>query len=145
MASVDVAHLSKQEKDELACSYAALLLHDDGQEITVSSHDNLTSHRVISSPRSSKLQEMKSRHSGPLCSPKPSKAKMLKSCCPPLAAPQSPKPLPLEIPTPPPSPKARRKKVSFIVYLCSIEKKEEKKEEEAADVDMGGLFGGDEY
>ncbi len=36
MASVDVAHLSKQEHDELALSYAALLLHDDGQEITVS-------------------------------------------------------------------------------------------------------------
>ena len=35
MASVDVANLSKQEKDELVLSYAALLLHDDGQEITV--------------------------------------------------------------------------------------------------------------
>ncbi len=35
MASVDVAHLSKQEKDELVLSYSALLLHDDGQEITV--------------------------------------------------------------------------------------------------------------
>ena len=35
MASVDVASLSKQEKDELVLSYAALLLHDDGQEISV--------------------------------------------------------------------------------------------------------------
>ncbi len=35
MSSVDIANLSKQEKDELACSYAALLLHDDGQDITV--------------------------------------------------------------------------------------------------------------
>ncbi len=36
MASVDVASLGKQEKDELVCAYAALLLHDDGQEVTVS-------------------------------------------------------------------------------------------------------------
>ena len=37
MASVDVANLSKQEHDELVCSYAALLLHDDKQDISVSS------------------------------------------------------------------------------------------------------------
>merc|ERR1711907_176802 len=30
--------LSKSEKDELVCSYAALMLHDDGVEVTV---DNL--------------------------------------------------------------------------------------------------------
>ena len=36
MASVDVASLPKQEKDELVCAYAALLLHDEGIEITVS-------------------------------------------------------------------------------------------------------------
>ena len=35
MASVSVEALSKQEKDELVCAYAALLLHDDGQEISV--------------------------------------------------------------------------------------------------------------
>ena len=34
MAHVDVASLSKTEKDELACTYAALLLHDGGLEIT---------------------------------------------------------------------------------------------------------------
>ena len=34
MASVNVSDLSKQEKDELAVSYAALMLHDDGLEIT---------------------------------------------------------------------------------------------------------------
>ncbi len=37
MASVDVSQLSKHEHDELCCAYAALLLHDDGLEITVSS------------------------------------------------------------------------------------------------------------
>ena len=36
MASVDVASLSKQEHDELVLAYAALLLHDDGLEISVS-------------------------------------------------------------------------------------------------------------
>merc|ERR1711935_524774 len=34
MASVDPSKLSKSEKDELVCSYAALMLHDDGVEIT---------------------------------------------------------------------------------------------------------------
>ena len=34
MASVATAQLSAHEKDELVCSYAALLLQDDGQEIT---------------------------------------------------------------------------------------------------------------
>ena len=35
MAHVDVSELSKPEHDSLACGYAALLLHDDGLEITV--------------------------------------------------------------------------------------------------------------
>ena len=34
MASVDVKSLSKAEHDELCCSYAALMLHDDGIELT---------------------------------------------------------------------------------------------------------------
>ena len=34
MASVDVKSLSKAEHDELCCSYAALMLHDDGIEMT---------------------------------------------------------------------------------------------------------------
>tara|TARA_B100000787_G_scaffold49508_1_gene35602 strand:+ start:125 stop:241 length:117 start_codon:yes stop_codon:yes gene_type:complete len=36
MASVDVKTLSKQEHDELCCTYAALLLHDENLEISVS-------------------------------------------------------------------------------------------------------------
>ena len=35
MASVEVSQLSKLQKNELATAYAALLLHDDGLEITV--------------------------------------------------------------------------------------------------------------
>ena len=36
MASVTPDKLSKAEKDELCVSYAALMLHDDGLDITVS-------------------------------------------------------------------------------------------------------------
>ena len=36
MASVDVSSLSAVEKDQLVCTYAALLLHDGGLEIDVS-------------------------------------------------------------------------------------------------------------
>ena len=36
MASVESSKLSKADHDELCCSYAALMLHDDGLEITVS-------------------------------------------------------------------------------------------------------------
>lgn len=34
MAHVEVAKLAPQELAELACSYAALILHDDGQDVT---------------------------------------------------------------------------------------------------------------
>ena len=40
MASVEASKLSKEEHDELCCSYAALMLHDDGLEITVSVEEN---------------------------------------------------------------------------------------------------------
>ena len=36
MASVSPDSLSKDQKDELCVSYAALMLHDDGLEINVS-------------------------------------------------------------------------------------------------------------
>ena len=36
MPSVEASKLSKAEHDELCCSYAALMLHDEGLEINVS-------------------------------------------------------------------------------------------------------------
>ena len=45
MASVDVAKLSKDDKDELVCTYAALLLHDAELGITVSYRPLFKSHR----------------------------------------------------------------------------------------------------
>ncbi|CAK9028670.1 unnamed protein product [Durusdinium trenchii] len=41
MASVPIADLSKEEQDELLCTYAALVLHDDGAEITPQNMTNL--------------------------------------------------------------------------------------------------------
>jgi len=40
MASKEASSLSAGEHDELCCSYAALMLHDDGVEITVSIAQN---------------------------------------------------------------------------------------------------------
>merc|ERR1719373_36367 len=34
MASVPASELSKEQQDELLCTYAALILHDDGAEVT---------------------------------------------------------------------------------------------------------------
>ena len=41
MASVEVAKLSQAEKDELLCSYAALILHDEKAEITADNINKL--------------------------------------------------------------------------------------------------------
>ena len=37
MASVEAKGFPADQHDELCCSYAAIMLHDDGQEVTVSS------------------------------------------------------------------------------------------------------------
>merc|ERR1719273_1420579 len=41
MASVPVANLSQEQKDELLCVYAALILHDDDAEISASNMNKL--------------------------------------------------------------------------------------------------------
>lgn len=47
MASVEISALSKTQHDELACTYAALLLHDGELEITVSSVPGFLSDLLI--------------------------------------------------------------------------------------------------
>merc|ERR1719359_838979 len=41
MSAVPASQLSKEQQDELLCTYAALILHDDGAEITAASMTNL--------------------------------------------------------------------------------------------------------
>eukprot|EP00429_Kryptoperidinium_foliaceum_P060867 CAMPEP_0176088176 /NCGR_PEP_ID=MMETSP0120_2-20121206/44150_1 /TAXON_ID=160619 /ORGANISM="Kryptoperidinium foliaceum, Strain CCMP 1326" /LENGTH=117 /DNA_ID=CAMNT_0017422033 /DNA_START=68 /DNA_END=418 /DNA_ORIENTATION=- len=41
MASVPVSMLSKEQQDELLCTYAALILHDDGADVTAQGMVNL--------------------------------------------------------------------------------------------------------
>merc|ERR1719512_478764 len=41
MAGIPADQLSKEQQDELLCTYAALVLHDDGAEISAQSMSNL--------------------------------------------------------------------------------------------------------
>ncbi|CAE8629553.1 unnamed protein product [Polarella glacialis] len=41
MAAVPASELAKEQQDELLCTYAALILHDDGAEITPEAMNNL--------------------------------------------------------------------------------------------------------
>eukprot|EP00408_Alexandrium_pacificum_P015069 CAMPEP_0171217360 /NCGR_PEP_ID=MMETSP0790-20130122/32646_1 /TAXON_ID=2925 /ORGANISM="Alexandrium catenella, Strain OF101" /LENGTH=92 /DNA_ID=CAMNT_0011683149 /DNA_START=1 /DNA_END=275 /DNA_ORIENTATION=- len=41
MASAPVSQLAKEQIDELACTYAALILHDDGAEVSATNMANL--------------------------------------------------------------------------------------------------------
>jgi hypothetical protein len=43
MATVDASKLSQQELAELACTYATLILHDDGQDISGTRYANIRS------------------------------------------------------------------------------------------------------
>lgn len=64
MAHVEVTKLSGQELAELACTYAALILHDDGQDIT----GTFPLIQATRSQRLSLLREWRSRATGPSCS-----------------------------------------------------------------------------
>mmetsp|Transcript_44487 Transcript_44487/g.105426 ORF Transcript_44487/g.105426 Transcript_44487/m.105426 type:complete len:126 (+) Transcript_44487:68-445(+) len=41
MSSVPTADLSKEQQDELVCTYAAMILHDDGAEVNAANMANL--------------------------------------------------------------------------------------------------------
>jgi hypothetical protein len=71
MAHVEVSKLSGQELAELACTYAALLLHDDQQDIT----GTPLNMQAIRSANSSLLLASKSSPTGPNFSLKLSRAK----------------------------------------------------------------------
>ena len=118
MASVETSKLSKADHDELVCSYAALMLHDDGLEITA---------EKLSKVIKASGNEVDSYWPGLF-------AKALKSANVDelLASVVTAGPAVAAGPAGGDAPAAE-------------EKKEEKKEE-AEDVDMGGLFGDeDEY
>ena len=101
MATVAASTLSKQEHDELCCSYAALLLHDDDQEISVRTF--VLTPRKRKSLKSSKLPETKLSLIGPVSSPRPSKVRTLPSSLL-LSDPLDPLPLPSLLPQLPVSP-----------------------------------------
>jgi hypothetical protein len=61
MAHVEVSKLSQQEVAELACTYAALILHDDEQDITGTTLITQETRSENSSPQ----QELKSSPIGP--------------------------------------------------------------------------------
>ena len=120
MASVDVASLSKAEHDELACAYAALLLHDGELEITgekLAKVIKASGNEVEAYWPSLFAKALKGQNIEELLS-------NIGSAPVAVAAPVAAAGAPAQAPA---------------------AKKEEKKEEEPADVDMGGLFGDDGY
>lgn len=60
MAHIEVGKLSSQEVAELACTYAALILHDDDQDVT----GTLVVIKVTRSANSSMPQESRSKLTG---------------------------------------------------------------------------------
>lgn len=71
MAHVEVSKLSQQEVAELACTYAALILHDDEQDITGTTLIT----QETRSENSSQQQESRSSPIGPRSSLRPSREK----------------------------------------------------------------------
>ena len=97
MAQVAPDKLKPEEKDRLVCTYAALLLHDDGLEISVSnaiSYNQFERLKAYQSfyflalmyfrkrnlARSSRLAETPLRATGQAFSPRHSRVKTLPSC-----------------------------------------------------------------
>ena len=118
MAHVDVASLSKTERDELCCTYAALLLHDGELEITA---DKLS--KVIKASGNSVESYWPGLFAKALAGQDVAKLLANVGSAGPAAA---------------GAPAAGGD------APAAEAKKEEKEEEPEEDVDMGGLFGGDD-
>ena len=130
MASVDVSQLSKAEHDELCCAYAALLLHDDGLEISVSSQKLKLKGEKLAKVIKASGNEVEAYW--PAMFAKALKGQNIDELLSSIAsAPVAVAAGPVAAAAPADAGKA-------------APAKEEKKKEEEADVDMGGLFG-DEY
>lgn len=133
MASVEASKLPKADHDELACTYAALMLHDDGLEITVSNDRFLWANWLleIQAEKLSKVIKASGNEVEPywpMLFAKALKGQDVGELLTNLAS-----------AGPAAGPAAAGGPVEEVVE----EKKEEKKEE-AEDVDMGGLFGDEE-
>merc|ERR1712224_315920 len=117
MASVEAGSLSKADHDELCCSYAALMLHDDGVEITAEKLSKVISASgnevepywpmlFAKALKSAKIEDLLSNvaSAGPAAGPAAAAG----------------------------------------AVEAEVEEEKEEKKEEVEDVDMGGLFGDDE-
>ena len=128
MASVDVKSLSKAEHDELACSYAALMLHDDGVELTVST-------TFIWQLQAEKLEKVLKASGNevepywPMLFCKALKSANIEDMLSNVAA---------------AAPAGGAGPAAAAGEAAAEEAPKEEKKEEEEDVDMGGLFGGDD-
>ena len=121
MASVETSKLSKADHDELVCSYAALMLHDDGLEITAEKLSKVikaSGNEVDAYWPALFAKALKSANIDELLTSVVNAA-----------------------------PAAGGAVAAGGADAAPAEEKKEEKKEEAEDVDMGGLFGddGDDY
>ena len=133
MASVEASKLSKSDHDELACTYAALMLHDDGLEITVSNPNFcfITWSFTLQAEKLSKVIKASGNEVEPywpMLFAKALKGQNVGELLTNLAS---------------AGPAAGPAAAAGPVAVEEEAPKEEKKEE-AEDVDMGGLFGDDD-
>merc|ERR1712093_156317 len=116
MASVEASKLSKADHDELCCAYAALMMHDDGLEITAEKLNKVikaSGNTVEAYWPNLFAKALKSSDIGELL-------QNVVSAGPAVAVAGGP------------------------VAAAEEEAPKEEKKEEPEDVDMGGLFGGDD-
>ena len=119
MASVEASKLSEADHDELCCSYAALMLHDEGLEITA---ERLN--KIIKASGNSVQAYWPTLFAKALNTTKIGELLQNVVSAGPAVAGSGP--------------------VEGGPAPAEEKEKEEEKKEEVEDVDMGGLFGGDD-